>query len=93
MTGGHERKFPLELSERGSRQPLDEGVAIAADALFIDGKQVARRAKAILDAFMFRGLDDLSGHAIPGRCMALHGIGWHNLHHAIDRPDRGAIVR
>jgi hypothetical protein len=45
MTGGHKRKLPLS-SERGSRQPLDE-VAIAADALFIDGEQVARRAKTI----------------------------------------------
>jgi hypothetical protein len=86
-------KSPPLRTSRELVQALDEGVAIAAHALLVKNKQVARGAKAILDAFVTRGLHDLGRHAVPSRGTPLHRVKWCNLHRMIRRVCRGAFLQ
>src|SRR6185295_18432315 len=85
MARRNEDELSFEIAKGGSGQPFDEGLALPAFALLIDGQQMARPVIAILGPFGSRGLHDLGRHSIPTYRAALHGIGRKNFHRAIER--------
>ena len=91
MARRNEDQLSLEIAKGGPGQPFDEGLALPAFALLIDGKQMTRPVIAILGPFGSRGLHDLGRHPIPTHRTAFHGISRENLHRAIER-GRSAMI-
>src|SRR4029453_9885466 len=79
VAGRHKGELSFEVSQRGSGQTIDEGLAVATHALLVDCKQMVRRAKTKLDPFMSCGLHDLGRHAVPSHGAALHDVVGRNL--------------
>ena len=82
-TGRHKRELSFELAQRGARQALDQGFAIAARLLLVDDKQVTTRAEAKFDPFTCRGLHDFGRHAVPSHAASLDDVIGKNFHDAI----------
>src|SRR5262249_3263077 len=59
VAGRHKSELSFAVAQRGSRQALDEGFAVATRALLVDDEKVTRRAEAKFDPFTARGLHDL----------------------------------
>ena len=83
VAGRHKGEPSLEISQRGSGQTLDEGLAVATHALLVDDKQVTTRAEAKFDPFTCRGLHDFGRHAVPSHAASLDDVIGKNLHDGI----------
>src|SRR5258708_9856647 len=93
VTGRHEDELPLVVSQRGSRQALDESEPVAALARFEYNEHVDRSTEATLDSGMLRDMHGLCSHAIPAHGVPPYGLCGRKLNQRSDRIELGLTGR